>query len=188
MKSQVEKMKQELKAMSQSDAQSKKGVSSETITKKEPLSFIEEMKKDFLKKGKATKGKGLKKEDDLLKKMNSFSSFIKSASKAKPKSNSITSTAKNEDEEKECALHFVIGCQSCRDTFGNQVDDDDDDGWMNTKLKFKKEVGANVFQPKVDDYTVVDPRDATSTGASDIFGRNAKSGKAAWKDRSLLKK
>lgn len=29
---------------------------------------------------------------------------------------------------------------------------------MFTTLKFKKDVGANVYQPKVDDYTVIDPR------------------------------
>jgi peptidyl-prolyl cis-trans isomerase SDCCAG10 len=180
-------MKQELKAMSQSEAQSKKSASFTATTKKEPLSFVEQMKKEYLKKGKVTKGKAPKKEDDILKKMTSFSSLIKSTAKSKPKSNA-TVKAKREDEEKECALHFVVGCQSCKDTFGNQVDDDDDDGWMNAKLKFKKAVGANVFEPKVDDYTVVDPRAATSDKASDIFGRNAKAGNGAWKDRSLLKK
>ena len=63
-----------------------------------------------------------------------------------------------EEEEWECDLHFVVNCKSCRNTFGEE-EEGDEEGWMNAKLVFAKEVGANVYEPKLDDYTVIDPRE-----------------------------
>ena len=56
-------------------------------------------------------------------------------------------------------MHFVKGCKSCNDTFG-QDDQGDDRDWLKAELKFAKDVGANVYEPKVDDYTIEDPRAA----------------------------
>jgi hypothetical protein len=85
--------------------------------------------------------------------MESFTKTLKQAHKQPPKKPKTVEVV----DDGECELHFIKGCASCRDTFGH-VEEDDDEGWMQTKLKFKKDVGANVYAPKVDDYTVIDPR------------------------------
>ena len=146
---QVKNLKNELKQLSKSQDSSKK----EKQTSKSK-SFIEEMQEDYLSKGKVTKGKTHKyKDSDILTKLKSFSTVIKQNNSQK----SLKRSFQEEFEQQECELHFVKGCKSCKDTFGQEIEDDESD-WMNTELKFQKDVGANVYEPKVDDYTVIDPR------------------------------
>lgn len=118
------------------------------------VSLVDQIRNDYLKSGKVTLGKG-KKTDKSFLQMETFKNILHE------KSATTTHKVKKPEEkvQVECKLHLIKNCASCFDQFGVvDQDDDDDDDWMNTSLVFKKEVGANVYQPKPDDYTVIDPR------------------------------
>ena len=127
---------------------------------------IKQLRDAYLKTGKAVSGRDKHKKrktdaknDPTVAKLNEFQSLLKQASQtANVRKNGNGTAGEAKDDEWECDLHFVKGCESCRDTFG-QDDDLDDDGWMNATLHFRKVVSANVYEPKVDDYEVVDPRE-----------------------------
>ncbi|KAJ3003590.1 Peptidyl-prolyl isomerase cwc27, partial [Thoreauomyces humboldtii] len=152
--------------------------------KKEKL--LEAVREEYAASGKAVSAKRKKAKGgetdtmDLLKrfqsKLRSHDSAVAtpstittttttiSSSNAHPESNANATTTKPEQKEPvECDLHFVVNCESCRDTFGDSTtlhDDDKEDekGWMGGTLVFEKRKAANVYEPKVDDYTVEDPR------------------------------
>lgn len=123
------------------------------------------MRREFLNSGRAAPALGKDTKREIEKKLIGFENALKEAA-ATAKASQVASASKavpaekekvEEEEVWECSLHFIKNCSSCRDTFGEH-ESDDDEGWMNVSLKFDKEVGANVFKPKVDDYTVIDPR------------------------------
>ena len=148
LQEQVAKLKGELKAMDRPKT------ATEPKKSKKKMSALELMRESYLNSGKAIPTLRKQKDSDVvMDKLKSFSKTLKSA-QTKPLMKQEPSQV---NDDWECDLHFIKGCGSCRDSFGTQADDDDE-GWMNVELKFAKEVGANVFQPKVDDYTVVDPR------------------------------
>jgi peptidyl-prolyl cis-trans isomerase SDCCAG10 len=116
------------------------------------------MREEFLASGKAIKTIRKDLKGDVISRLHGFEMSLKEA--ASLKNSTFTNKAVQQtvqEDEWECPLHFIKNCSSCRDTFGETVSDDDED-WMTASLKFKKEVGANVYEPKIDDYTVVDPR------------------------------
>lgn len=158
--------------------------------KKPTVSFVEQMRQSYVSTGKVVQGKGGKrasqgKDTEVLAQLQSFTKLVQTASvKAK---HSGPDKALDQIEEAECDLHFVKGCKSCKDTFGKEDEDSGDEGWMNAELRFAKDVGANVYEAKVDDYSVVDPRLAAVDKTKDIFGRGASSGKGTWRDKSLPK-
>ena len=134
------------------------------------------MREEFLKSGKAISAIRKDAKGDIDSKLGAFNVALKEAAKeAKNKSKKDAPMVDNTEDTWECSLHFIKNCSSCRDTFGEEVSEDDDD-WMNASLKFEKEVGANVYQPKIDDYTVVDPRQGycffNHSAKSDPFGRD----------------
>jgi peptidyl-prolyl cis-trans isomerase SDCCAG10 len=122
---------------------------------KKHISLVDQIRNDYLKSGKVTVGKKSKKSDKSFLQMENFKSILHE----KTTTSTLKDKKSQDKEEKECKLHLIKNCASCVDRFGmeDQGDDDDED-WMNTSLVFKKEVGANVYQPKPDDYTVIDPR------------------------------
>jgi peptidyl-prolyl cis-trans isomerase SDCCAG10 len=137
---------------------------------------VAKLRDEFLKSGKAIAATRKDAKGDIDSKLGAFNAALKQAAKeAKSKSKKDAKTSDNAENTWECSLHFIKNCSSCRDTFGEQVSEDDDD-WMNASLKFEKEVGANVYQPKIDDYTVVDPRQGYNfldiSAKSDPFGRD----------------
>jgi peptidyl-prolyl cis-trans isomerase SDCCAG10 len=144
------------------------------------VSLVDQIRNDYLKSGKVTVGKSKKKSDKSFHQMQTFKNILHEKTG--------TAALKEKPEKKdlgECKLHLIKNCASCFDQFGVlDNDDDDDDDWMNTSLVFKKEVGANVYQPKPDDYTVIDPR-VDVTKSVDIFGKNAPSEKRAWSERAI---
>ncbi|KAJ3295683.1 Peptidyl-prolyl isomerase cwc27 [Borealophlyctis nickersoniae] len=146
--------------------------------------LLERIRSEYLTSGKVVtkrrKGKGG--DEDLLSRLNSFRTMLKTADRVDAgKGAGTAEKLPTEDEDWECDLHFVKGCKSCRDTFG-QEEEGDDVGWMAAKLVFAKDVGANVYEPKVEDYTVIDPREGAKTG--DITGKTAA---AVHKERNLWK-
>jgi hypothetical protein len=54
---------------------------------------------------------------------------------------------------------------------------------MNTRLKFAKPVGANVYQANIDDYSVEDPL-LKQKKSGDLFGRDLAPGDV-WREKSL---
>lgn len=120
------------------------------------------MRREYLNSGRAAPALRKDAKLDIEKKLSGFETALKEAAEIGNIANQKeVSRSKNEEKEQkeqwECSLHFIKNCSSCRDTFGEH-ESDDDEGWMNASLKFEKEVGANVFKPKVDDYAVIDPR------------------------------
>ncbi|KAI9096169.1 cyclophilin-like domain-containing protein [Phlyctochytrium arcticum] len=115
------------------------------------------IREDYLHSDKVVTLRNRKKNGDD-KTLNLLEKFQKKLQKSHqdPGHSEKLSQEKVEDGQ-ECDLHFVINCESCRDSFGAK-DEGDEQGWMATSLVFQKEKGANVYEPKVDDYTVIDPR------------------------------
>lgn len=171
---------------------------------------VARMRNQYLNSGKAVPALRKDTKNDVEAKLKGFESTLKQSwkssndlQKKKAKASEVVAPPKDE-EEWECSLHFIKNCSSCRDTFGEQ-ESDDDEGWMNASLKFEKEVGANVFKPKVDDYSVIDPRKGyfilssitfLCRAKADPFGRDIqilgdiKSKQKAlgiWEDRSTRK-
>ncbi|KAJ3305831.1 Peptidyl-prolyl isomerase cwc27 [Kappamyces sp. JEL0829] len=133
---------------------------------------VARMRKEYLSSGRAIQALRKDAKGDVEAKLKGFERELKQASASKPKTEPPHKGKKNQDEEAwECSLHFIKNCSSCRANFG-QEESDDDDGWMNASLKFEKAVGANVFEPKIDDYTVLDPRSQMGAKPGDIFGRD----------------
>ncbi|KAI8588488.1 peptidyl-prolyl isomerase cwc27 [Geranomyces variabilis] len=120
-------------------------------------------------------------ESDTLDLLKRFQSKLRA-----PPPPSITSKAKVDTEvgQKECDLHFVVDCESCRDTFGAGDEHVDETGWMASKLVFEKRKAANVYEPKVDDYSVEDPRDGVKK--ADFVGagmeHKTEAAKDTWRD------
>ncbi|KAJ3369800.1 Peptidyl-prolyl isomerase cwc27 [Kappamyces sp. JEL0680] len=133
---------------------------------------VARMRKEYLSSGRAIQALRKDAKGDVEAKLKGFERELKQASASKSKTEPPHKGKKNQDEEAwECSLHFIKNCSSCRANFG-QEESDDDDGWMNASLKFEKAVGANVFEPKIDDYTVLDPRSQMGAKPGDIFGRD----------------
>ena len=156
----------------------------------EDKSLIRKYREEYLRKGKAVQASRIDTKGDIDSQLTEFQETLKTANYEKPVP---AKQIKSQESTWECSLHFINNCSSCRDTFG-QIDDDDDQGWMSVSLQFPKEVGANVFKPKVDDYTVIDPRAGywflTSVKA-DPFGRDIlvkgdieKRQHVIWRDKS----
>jgi peptidyl-prolyl cis-trans isomerase SDCCAG10 len=149
----------------------------EKITKH--TSLVDQIRNDYLKSGKVTVGKSKKKSDKSFQQMETFKNILHEST--------VSATRKHVREKAdlgECKLHLIKNCASCFDQFGLHDEDDDDEDWMNTSLVFKKEVGANVYEPKPDDYTVIDPRiDVTKN--VDIFGKNGPLEKRAWSEKAI---
>lgn len=156
---------------------------------KRKISQIEELRQTYLKSGKALQSTHKQRDSTkLLKEIDSFSKTLKHARK-----NDAPKAVRVEHQEDwECDLHFIRGCASCRNTFGDDDGDAGDEGWMLNSLKFSKQVGANVYMPKVDDYTVIDPRAAYIIAnfrikKADPFGRDITSTSDVWREKSLGK-
>ena len=135
---------------------------------------MERLRDSFLASGKAVSGRHRGKYTEV--KVADFVGELRAASK-NSKSKPKVEIEQNVEgiTQWECSLHFIKNCSSCRDTFGEAVEEDDDD-WMSASLNFAKSVGANVYAPKIDDYTVEDPRAAAKAKGPDIFGRDIKAG------------
>jgi peptidyl-prolyl cis-trans isomerase SDCCAG10 len=138
---------------------------------KQPKTLVEKFREEYLKSGKAMSA--IRKDKGSVdEKLNSFASHLKQVEK-QPKA-AVKKVSVAPESNWECSLHFIKNCSSCRDTFGEQISDDEDD-WMSATLHFPKQVGANVYEPKIDDYTVVDPRQGyfiLTSAKADPFGRD----------------
>lgn len=133
LQNKVEMMKAEIKKL---DAPHKNSdVDEKKKGKKRTISALESIKESYLKAGKAVKTlQKVKDSADLVKEMNKFSKALKDARKNSQNSNQVAGLPASQndtvkqDEEFECDLHFIKGCASCRDTFGQQ-EDEGDEGW-----------------------------------------------------------
>ncbi|KAJ8331683.1 Peptidyl-prolyl isomerase cwc27 [Batrachochytrium dendrobatidis] len=167
------------KQYKQTDSKNKndksKKVTTTTLGKSVPC--VSDLRKAYLASGKAVSGKRKPQStSDALSQLEAFQKRLRQESIKKRNEPSISKTGSSftESEQRnklsrsaddwQCDLHFVTGCQSCRDTLDND-DDMDDAGWMTSTLVFAKDLGgANVYEPKLDDYSVFDPRQDPSLG------------------------
>jgi peptidyl-prolyl cis-trans isomerase SDCCAG10 len=124
---------------------------------KQTKSSVEMIREQYLNSGKAVRALGNHARGDVEQRLNRFTHQLKEVEVKSSKEAKKKSSKANEVSDWECSLHFIKNCSSCRDTFGETISEDDED-WMAASLHFPKEIGANVFEPKIDDYTVVDPR------------------------------
>ncbi|KAI9190575.1 peptidyl-prolyl cis-trans isomerase CWC27 [Polychytrium aggregatum] len=93
-------------------------------------------------------------EGDVLKTLEAFRLKLRN-------SDAPASSPRNENgRQDECRLHGLRNCKSC---YSADDDEGDDVGWMAHQLKFAREA-ANVYEPKVDDYAVFDPRAELQSG------------------------
>jgi peptidyl-prolyl cis-trans isomerase SDCCAG10 len=58
-----------------------------------------------------------------------------------------------------CKLHGLVGCESCRDTFGGRTEEGTEEGWLMHRLVFDKEAGYRQIRGDLDQLSVIDPRD-----------------------------
>lgn len=118
-------------------------------------SALKELHSEFKGKILTSSSSKLNKEEETLKMMNKFKKTLTSSSieqkDPKQKRSSDAST-------KLCMLHYVHNCESCGST--RESSDSSDEDWMKQPLMFKSDISANVYEPKVTDYTILDPREA----------------------------
>ncbi|KAJ3158973.1 Peptidyl-prolyl isomerase cwc27 [Geranomyces michiganensis] len=122
-------------------------------------------------------------ESDTLELLKRFQSKLRAPP---PPTTSTKSAMDTTAGDKECDLHFIVNCESCRDTFGAGDEQVDETGWMTSKLVFEKRKAANVYEPKIDDYSVEDPRDGAKKADFAGAGMEHKSdtAKGSWRDDS----
>ncbi|RKO90942.1 hypothetical protein BDK51DRAFT_43302 [Blyttiomyces helicus] len=130
------------------------------------------MRSSYLTSGKALPAKRTRAKNgsaDIHSRLADFASKLRGAdSTPQP---TAAATPAHDDNDWECDLHFIKNCGSCRDTFG-QDDEGDDEGWMAAKLVFAKGSGVPAYEPKVEDYVVIDPleeKDAAAAGERLVF-------------------
>lgn len=59
-----------------------------------------------------------------------------------------------------CKLHGLVGCESCRDTFGgSRGGEESEEGWLMHRLVFDKDAGYREMRADLDQLKVIDPRD-----------------------------
>ena len=63
-----------------------------------------------------------------------------------------------ETHEPGCALHGIVACQSCQDTFGQVKPEESDEGWLAHELIFEKVAGERDLRYDPDELLVIDPR------------------------------
>lgn len=165
MQEQIKRLQSEIKQIGAPKKEAEKKV-------KKEKSSVAKMREEFLASGKAVPTYRKDTKGDVETRLRGFRKTLKESAKtSKPVAKKSKITA---DEDWECSLHYIKNCSSCRDTFGESISDDDD-GWMNATLNFEKQIGANVYEPKIDDYTVVDPRQGyplLTSAKADPFGRD----------------
>ncbi|KAJ1564399.1 Peptidyl-prolyl isomerase cwc27 [Nowakowskiella sp. JEL0078] len=120
--------------------------------KEKKVSLIEEVQKEFLSQGTAVRH-GRRNKSGNVNVYDQLKIFKKQLKTSMP----VIADLQNPESEWRCQLHERLNCESCRDTFGEE-DDDDGEGWIHTSLKFEK-APANVYEPKLDDYVVEDFRE-----------------------------
>jgi peptidyl-prolyl cis-trans isomerase SDCCAG10 len=147
MQDQIKKLQSEIKQI----GAPKKQI---PVVKKIEKTSVAKLTEEYLSSGKAVRAYRKDIKGDVVARLKGFTSQLRESEQSKK--NNLKKQTKIENDW-ECPLHFIKNCSSCRDTFGETVEEDDED-WMNATLQFPKQVGANVFEPKIDDYTVVDPR------------------------------
>ncbi|KAJ3118526.1 E3 ubiquitin-protein ligase rad18 [Phlyctochytrium bullatum] len=136
VQSQIQKLQQEIRKMDQ--ARRAKAVDKDNETS----SIIDEFRQKYI--GKAIVGKRAKRTEETL--IEELSAFKTKIFRSEPESEE----EQEEEDTETCALHGVLNCLSCKDTFGQQKETSDR-GWLAHKLKFAKD-SANVFEPSVEDY------------------------------------
>jgi peptidyl-prolyl cis-trans isomerase SDCCAG10 len=120
--------------------------------KKEKVSYLDEFKKQYAQ-GKALIGRRRGKEDEkTLDLLQTFKQKIFAEKTSIPQ----------EQSSWTCDLHGMPDCESCRDTFGKE-EQMSEEGWLASSLVFQKKKAANVYEPKADDYILIDPRSAPKT-------------------------
>eukprot|EP00842_Homolaphlyctis_polyrhiza_P006717 jgi/Hompol1/7046/HPOL_000467-RA len=169
----IKKLQKDIRAIGKPPASDSSAKDSASKQKSSGSHLVSDLRSAYLKSGKAVAGRKKtgsgSKGEDALAKLEEFQNQLRGAAKQQKEQRSAhdselrhggTQPADGADEW-ECDLHFIKGCESCRDTFGEEKDDDDS-GWMTATLKFAKQTAANVYQAKVDDYSVIDPREELS--------------------------
>ncbi|KAI8319610.1 cyclophilin-like protein [Martensiomyces pterosporus] len=141
---------------------------------KKHQSALSEMLSQY--KGKSARSSGKKdkpsssgksqREDELLARLGSFQSKIRSTKASKPQHSDGTDDGRHKSTK--CELHGIPGCQSCQrseldkdiDSLGHSTLQKEDSGWLAHSLAFRnsKEHSASEYAPRVEDYVVIDPR------------------------------
>lgn len=181
MKDQIKRLQGEIKQI----GQTKEKVQP---TAKREKGAVNALREKYLKSGKAKMAYRKDIKGDITA---SLAKFTRDLQQAK------AHTKPSEPIKKDlpvCELHNISKCSSCHDTFGQAIEEDDTD-WMSATLKFDKKVGANVYEPLIDDYSVEDPRAEAKAKKVDPFGRDLKTkGDAGgkfetrnWQERSTRK-
>ncbi|TPX50985.1 hypothetical protein SeMB42_g01606 [Synchytrium endobioticum] len=141
-----------------------------TTTSIKSASLVDQMRSQYMSSAKVRsaipKAAAGKKDLDALSKLKAFEQKLLSASKDSRNKGDSSKNRKSEEKEWLCHLHGVKKCKSCRDWDGSEEEDDSDDAvdWANTAFVATK-TSANVYEPKVDDYEVLDPRAEASRNA-----------------------
>ncbi|KAJ3209914.1 hypothetical protein HK099_008400, partial [Clydaea vesicula] len=177
-------IKNEILSLQKDIIEQKKGKKERKEKKQKKLSLIEEMRSQYDKNTTSTiiKNKRGKKvvldEDDLLERLDEFKNKLKKGSKlleSKKVKNEEEETLKKLEREKKkiedelddsqlCKVHRWKNCKTCfdEDEILEEMEEVGED-WKDHSLNFVKEK-ANVYEPKLDDYTFIDPRLEAKTG------------------------
>lgn len=126
---------------------------------KEQLQAYKERKKTIIGK----RGRTMADEMDTLLALNSFREKLKvveEGGRVDPTTLPKKETPTPASTLEICKLHGLVGCESCRDTFGGKLQKEGtEDGWLMHRLVFDKDAGYREMRSDLDSLAVIDPRD-----------------------------
>ncbi|KAI9289377.1 cyclophilin-like domain-containing protein [Umbelopsis sp. AD052] len=173
----IRRLQQDIKNLNHDTADERRK-EEEAKKKVKKVSLIESERAKYKRTNKAIVGgiKGRKRsqvgnDDDTFKKFQAFQSKLLSAETTEPSGKDAAET------EKVCSIHGIPNCESCFDTFGEEGDGDNDEGWMAHKLVFAKDLkGKDLMQRRdnLDDYVVIDPRQRQAEATANDMDKRQK--------------
>ena len=108
-------------------------------------------------------------EMDTLLALNNFREKLKKTSADLPITSALSQKVEPAKRMDICKLHGLVGCESCRDTFGlkEQQDGGGEEGWLMHRLVFDREAGYRELRGDLDQLKVIDPRERTEQFANE---------------------
>lgn len=127
-----------------------------------PSTLLEEQRNAYKARSKVLVGKRARSaadEMDTLLALSTFRDKLKSSDGARVDPSRLPSVEPRKQLD-ICKLHGLVGCESCRSTFGGPTGSEEtEEGWLIHRLVFDKEAGYREMRADLDQLKVIDPRD-----------------------------
>ncbi|KAL1920615.1 uncharacterized protein VTP21DRAFT_992 [Calcarisporiella thermophila] len=160
VRNEIDKVKQEIQALNKRKSEMQER---EKESKKPKVSMLELERQKYLNgKQRATSRKDSSRENELMKRFNSFTKKLSQAVKENKSDDTELPRQRPEPSGKSCELHGVPGCESCGNAENANETEETDEGWItHVMIAEKDRKGKDLMQRQesVHDYVVIDPRE-----------------------------